>query len=299
MESELEPLSGQGFEETPPVSPAQPRRPFWSIKNILIVGLFSGILISLIVVQVYNNQRFQQLETRIIGLQYQLSTIQNDNSLKFQLLEQKLQALRDAETEEHAKTSTEITSLQYEVLAQNASTSSEFEHVWDKVSHHDKQIIRLANHTSNADVIDELNKTKTTLTTQLEETKQTVDEKLSQTRQNVSMKLLQNKHDLVILEKNINSQLNNTLVRMKGVVDSASSHIYEVKQNVSNQLSAMSQNVQVTVMQLSHTVEDAENAITKQVVDVKDMIEQYKTVTNNKFAAENNFVKKQLAGKIL
>lgn len=88
------------------------------------------------------------------------------------------------------------------------------------------------------------------------------------------------------------NQLDNTISTMKQVVTEATIKIYAVKENVTKELAFMGQKV----TDLNNVVNIAQDTIHFEVKDIKDNIDQYVAVTNKQFAAENDFVKYQLAG---
>lgn len=94
------------------------------------------------------------------------------------------------------------------------------------------------------------------------------------------------------------AQLDKTVVLMKEVVGGATSQIYMVQSNVTQQLATMGQSLGETVAMLNSAVDAARTTIHFEVSSVKSDIEQYVAVTNKQFAAENDFVKYQLAGKL-
>jgi hypothetical protein len=91
-------------------------------------------------------------------------------------------------------------------------------------------------------------------------------------------------------------ELSGALNNMKGIVSQATTHIHDVQSNVSMQLSNMNYQLGLTVNELNSAVETAQATIHDEVENVRETIQNYVLATNDKFAAENDFVKYQLAG---
>eukprot|EP01032_Pedospumella_encystans_P017092 gene17092-19485_t len=83
---------------------------------------------------------------------------------------------------------------------------------------------------------------------------------------------------------------------MQSVVGTASAHIQQIQTNVTREIDDMTQKVHKIVTKLGDNVKAAEDTIREEVQGVQAKIEQYVIVTNKQFAAENDFVKYQLAG---
>lgn len=132
-----------------------------------------------------------------------------------------------------------------------------------------KDIFRLGNH-SNEEVLGELELTKQTINTKLKES-----------------------------EQNVQARLHDSVATMESVVFNATKHIQLVEGNVTHKLAAMNTVLSKTASDLSQTVEAAQRTIHSEVETVRDSIQQYVVVTNQQFAAENDFVKYQLAGEIV
>lgn len=67
---------------------------------------------------------------------------------------------------------------------------------------------------------------------------------------------------------------------------------------MTGQLDGMFVRLSSTVQELSQSVQRAQDTIHEEVNVVQANIEQYVAITNKQFAAENDFVRYQIAGKL-
>lgn len=119
-----------------------------------------------------------------------------------------------------------------------------------------KQINRLSNGTSNADVLD----------------------KLEETQHIIDAKLLSSQHDVSVAISEAKQNVSGNLRYVKNLVEDTSILLEKVQRNVTMQ------------------VTDASITIRNEVQGVRDNIAEYVAFSNQQFAAENDFVKYQLAG---
>jgi uncharacterized FlaG/YvyC family protein len=129
-----------------------------------------------------------------------------------------------------------------------------------------KQVAAISNH-SNAQVLPELQQTKAEMNT-----------------------------NLVNTQSHIETELNATLQRMNVVVTSAAQTIFSVQNNVTTDLNSLSAEIQNKIDSLNADVEVAQQSINEQVKTIQDQITTYIVVSDKQFAAENDFVRFQLAG---
>jgi len=177
---------------------------------------------------------------------------------------------------------------------------------------------RLANGTSNADVLDKLKATEQDMTTQLRSTKEQVWSSLSlaarnmssqlsaaqrqmaqallSTSRNVSQSLALSSKQLAEAKAKVDDKMDRTVSRMDAVVGEADHHIQAVQSNVTMKIDSISSQLDSTVANLQQAVAEAEATIKTEVDAVRYNIAQYVAITNRQFAAENDFVKYQLAG---
>ena len=120
---------------------------------------------------------------------------------------------------------------------------------------------------------------------ELQQTKADVSVALDASERNVTRTLQSNQLKMQQTERNL-----------RDVVKQAKADIRGVQSNVTQQLAAMSRALQSTVESVKDTVDTAQVTIHSEVQMVQDNIEQYVAITNKQFAAEDDFVKYQLAG---
>jgi hypothetical protein len=159
-----------------------------------------------------------------------------------------------------------------------------------------KQLTRLSNGTSNADVLDQIKKTREDVRKSLDKQQSVVFAKLSETNQNVTANLMRSSLAWTETNAKVKSELGNTIAHMNDVVGVAAVHIQQVQRNVTKEMEVMTDRIEAYVHNLGIEVQEAEDLIHKEVSVVQGNIEQYVSITNKQFAAENDFVKYQLAG---
>jgi outer membrane murein-binding lipoprotein Lpp len=153
--------------------------------------------------------------------------------------------------------------------SQNVTLSlvdARFQHADIMIANLTQQVSVISNH-SNAQVLQQLQQTKVDMNNNLQQTQ-------------------------VKIEKDMNS----TIRRMNAVVLTATETIFNVQDNVTAELTAMSYNMQKTIDNLNTDVQLAENNINDQVSSIQNRINTYIVVSDKLFAAENDFVRFQLAG---
>jgi len=166
----------------------------------------------------------------------------------------------------------------------------------DAVGYHDWQLGRLLNRTTNADVLDKLTETKTDIQQLVDEEKQAVLLQIQLSTKNVSDKLAKSSRELSETQRQVDSHLEQSVQSMRNIVDTATAQIETVQSDVTLQVSNISSHFNSVVGGLEGAVLEARQIINDQVRVVKNDISQYVDITNRKFAAENDFVKYQLAG---
>lgn len=254
--------------------------------------------VALIVVKVESDQRYSSLNADVIALKKQLDATQKNYQTSIYNMQARLdlEIVKEAQFEE--ATTGSLATLNTRLGQQNASTELQFRSVYSKVATHDAAIIKLTNGTSNAEVLDKLKLTKQQVDEQMRNTKGEVSQQLVLISENVTSQLSQNSVKLEATQQSISSFMNDTVGNIKGVMAQATGHIHEVQRNVTKEIDAMQSKVQLTVNDLSDSVRKAQDIIQQEVAEVRDNIESYVSITNKQFAAENDFVKYQLAGKI-
>ena len=157
------------------------------------------------------------------------------------------------------------------------------------------ELVELSKH-SNVEVLTQLEDTKQAINNDLSNVKSNVNIQLDKLSRNVTSIIDASKVEFKATEAKVQTQLENTMIKMKSVVTDATSKILAVQTDVTSQLSAMDVSLDQTKRELNAAVSDAQEAIHAEVQGVKDNINQYVIITNKQFAAENDFVKYQLAG---
>lgn len=207
-------------------------------------------------------------------LQSQVGLLKNN----IMSLETELSSLR-------LKSSLEIGSLSDDVIRIETNYTRQITGLDGRLISIDNTLSRLTNRTSNADVLDELHKTKYQIQGEMNKAKSDVSTALELTTANVTRKLHENQ-----------LKMQQTEISLRNVVHQATSEIQLVQSNVTEQLAVMSRNLESTVEGVRTTVDSAQATIHNEVKMVQDNIEQYVAITNKQFAAEDDFVKYQLAG---
>lgn len=171
--------------------------------------------------------------------------------------------------------------------------------ITDAVGYHDRQLERLLNRTTNAEVLDKLTETRSGIQRLVDDEQRAVLEQIQLSTKNVSDKLAKSSRELSDTQRQVDSHLAQSVQSMRLIVDTATAQIETVQSDVTSQVFNISSQFNSVVSGLEGAVLEARQVINEQVRAVKDDISQYVDITNKKFAAENDFVKYQLAGGLL
>lgn len=150
---------------------------------------------------------------------------------------------------------------------------------------HEYELGRLNNHTSNADVLDELKKVRTHMDESLQSTLTTVNEEVDLVRGNLTQQLKASREEMDSISDHVSH-----------VIDAGTRHMHEMEDSVAFQLSNTSTALNVTLETVNSVVRKAKANIHTEVKDIQTKINAYVSFSNKQFAAENDFVKYQLAG---
>lgn len=202
-----------------------------------------------------------------------------------QSLEGNLAALRTSMHVSLGSISDDITRIESNYTTKLSAVDCRLDEQQGKIQSMDNTLVKLTNRTSNAEVLDSLHETRQQLESDLMATKNDVSVQLQQQMHNVTTKMQQNQQRMQQTESDI-----------RDIVRKASIEIHTIQANVTDQLGAMKRNFQDTASELSDAVDGAQATIHSEVKLVQDNIEQYVAITNSHFAAEDDFVKYQLAG---
>lgn len=236
-----------------------------------------------------SNKQISELSLQLRELRGRLDVVESQSDGKFFLVQDQLRQLQQQEDDK-------IKGLSDSVSYETFTRSAQYAQLSVLVGEHDKALIRLSNGTSNADVLDTLQRTKNQVYSALNSTVSEISNSLHQTQQEVSVQLQQSAEQLQSTQKAVGLHLNDTVLTVRAVVQNATAHIHEVQRNVTGQLDGMSVRLSTTVQELSQSVQRAQDTIHEEVNVVQANIEQYVAITNKQFAAENDFVRYQIAG---
>lgn len=262
------------------------------LPNYLWIFVFGALLITSMiftnVLKTQQDKKISDLSSQLMMLnekfdKYQISTQEDLDKYRVQF-----QELWEESNSIKTNVKNEIISLGTNISYIYASQQKSYNLVsqlTEKVADHNEMLIKLLNRTSNAEVLDKLEETKFSLLDEMKNTKLDVSSNLERTSFNVSRQL-----------DKTHTELEKSVQQMQGVVHDAEYHIYDVQYNVTEKLNQMSLALNDTVSNLNIAVAVAQATIHDEVLVVKDKIEEYVLATNVKFAAENDFVKYQLAG---
>lgn len=150
---------------------------------------------------------------------------------------------------------------------------------------HEQELVRLSNRTTNADVLDELNKVRAHVDDSLHNTVLTLEAEVDAMRTNITEQLTASREEMESISAHVGK-----------VVDKASRHMKSMQDSVALQLFNTSAALNATLETVNSVVRDAKLNIHSQVKDIQSKINAYVAFSNKQFAAENDFVKYQLAG---
>ena len=110
-------------------------------------------------------------------------------------------------------------------------------------------------------------------------------------RTNVTESLNMKKNDL-------ENEFNHKIDTLQTAVAGAEARVMEAKEEIDGKVKQLSSSFKNTSVQLHEAVTSATDMINQEVKHVEDYVEAYVAATNDQFAAENDFVKFQLAGTL-
>lgn len=293
-----------GTEETPilPVRPAERKVGFcekiccccapsgeprknpsnpWCCLNVC--GILNFLLVAGAIAYMYYYTK--EVNTKFALLQSDMAAMQKNADDRYSSLLAALTDEQRAEQQFESRTKSRI-----------AEVEGKFQYYSDALEEQERQLIRLSNGTSNADVLDRLKETREEVRNSLQREHKEVTALMQQSARNLTESLAQSNKQLAVTQNRVYTSLNSTVAYMQSVVGTASAHIQQIQTNVTREIDDMTQKVHKIVTKLGDNVKAAEDTIREEVQGVQAKIEQYVIVTNKQFAAENDFVKYQLAG---
>lgn len=237
------------------------------------------------------NDMIQQQTTDLFNQQEVIQRMVEQNTQ----LQSKMEAFQESITEELKRYEDNMRILQGFTLSETQGLEA--------------KILILENATSNEDVLDELRLTKEIIYSDLQEERTAIKHVILEVKSNVSDALSSSSHvmdkklsdvdrKLKISEKRVDNLLEQTYLNVSTSVQAAESHIRVVQTNLTSQMAVMSESVHSALESIGRSVKDAKEDISQEVQSVHDSLEQYFLFTNNQFAAEDDFVKREVAGNI-
>ena len=261
---------------------------YFNYLNIVYIICFGVIITALVYMKLNYDDQITQLKIQLENLNKDLIGIKLEMIKQDESIINKIDTIRSIEDNYQS-----ITYMKIDALYSNITSIDKM------VFNHEGELIRLLNHTNNADVLDQLQLTKHQVQSMLENEHNQIVSHIEASTKDVSDKLKQSNLELQATQRKIDEHLDQSVLNMKHVVDIATLQIQMVQEQVTDQMENITQHVDIIVHELTNAVDLAQDVIHNEVKSVEDTIEQYVIVTNDKFAAENDFVKYQLAGKYI
>lgn len=244
-----------------------------------IVLIISGIVLILLIFSNYVVTENQLTTSRLTinKLQSQFEEYEKTMNLKYYSLNNRIKTLESNDRLHNValtqlKNSTRIN--EDRILAiKNASDMTSL------------AIIRLNNHTTNADLKDDIDRIKTHVNTQLDTTLAFVDSSINAMERNLTEQML--------LTKN---EMQHSIGRVNHIADDAKKQLLIMQDKVTEQVYNVSHALNDTLHNVDMVVATASLEINEEVSDIQSDIHAYVAFSNKQFQAENDFVKYQLAG---
>lgn len=248
-----------------------------------VLGILNFLLVIAAIAYLYIFTR--NTNARFDSLQNDMAQLQKTSDVRYNSLLSQFTTEQAAEQLFESKAKAKISEVE-----------SKYQSYSDMLKDQERKLIRLSNGTTNADVLDRLRETREEVRHSLQREHAEVFSAMQQSSRNLSDSLEQNRQQLAATQSRVDTSLNQTVTYMQTVVGTASTHIRQIQENVTRDINDMSDRVHKIVTKLGDNVKAAEDTIHQEVQGVQTKIEQYVIVTNKQFAAENDFVKYQLAG---
>ena len=245
--------------------------------------LFSSILIGLVLILQRNDQ--VELHKQIGDLAQSLS----DLKFQYDTLASDFNRLQVDNSVLNVTIVAKANYLSSKLNQVNLTTGTQF----DKLH---KNIVQISNH-SNFEVLEKLDVTRDRIQRELNMVTGKVTNQLESYAHNVTQLISATDHSIRNTQLLVDRKLNSTVDHMYTVASDASNRMQHVQINVTSQLAMMNTALAQTKQELNDVVAEAKETINTEVQGVKENIEMYVATTNKQFAAENDFVKYQLAGQ--
>ncbi|RYG95576.1 hypothetical protein EON65_55765 [archaeon] len=169
------------------------------------------VIIFSIWARIDSNKQVSELSTLLHELRGRLDVVESQANGKFFLVQGQLQQQEDDK----------LQGLSDSVSYETFTRSAQYAQLSLQVGEHDKALTRLSNGTSNADVLDTLQRTKQQVYSALNTTKFDVSNSLQQTQQEVSEQLQQSAQQLQSTQRAVGLHLNDTVLTVRAVVQNA------------------------------------------------------------------------------
>lgn len=119
---------------------------------------------------------------------------------------------------------------------------------------------------------------------------------LEGTKHNVTVMVNNTEHDLVVMKKDVKHKMDDTVLEINDNVKLATEELEQVQANMTARMTLMRSSMTKMAKELNDNVAQAQDTINSEVDEVKNTINEYVAITNKEFAAQNDFVRYQLAG---
>ena len=210
-------------------------------------------------------------------LQVQLNEYENNMNLKYITLNNRIKIL------ENNNKVNKMTLIQL-----NNSTKLNTKRIFDIKNATDVTslaIIRLNNHTTNADLKDDINKLRKHINTKLDTSIDYVDYSISNMEHNLTQQMYSTK-----------IEMDHSIDRVNHIATDAEQQLMVMQDKVTQQVYNVSHALNDTLNNVDVVVATASIEINKEVENIQSDISAYVAFADKQFAAENDFVKYQLAG---
>jgi hypothetical protein len=165
----------------------------------------------------------------------------------------------------------------------------------EKIPSNDEVLNEL--HSSEQAMYDEIESEKTLVSMMVRGIQANVTNSINRSNRMVDNKLNEVDKKVKLSERRMSSLVEETSRNVSASVQLAEEHIQIIENNLTSQMTDMSASVTSALNSVRFMVQEAKTDINEEVTAVHESMDQYIIFSNNQFAAENDFVKYQLAGK--
>jgi hypothetical protein len=165
----------------------------------------------------------------------------------------------------------------------------------EKIPSNDEVLNEL--HSTEQAMYDEIESEKTLVSMMVRGIQANVTSSINRSNRLVDSKLNEVDKKVKLSERRMSSLVEETSRNVSTSVQLAEDHIQIIENNLTSQMTEMSASVTSALSSVRFMVDAAKADINEEVTAVHESMDQYIIFSNNQFAAENDFVKYQLAGK--